>query len=70
MLKPSWPYSLKNLVLAPRLIPRDPTRFAGCISPEFATSFTTASAEDFWRLSRSGTLAVKQGRRYNAERLS
>ena len=67
MSKPSWPYLSKNPVLAPRLIQPAPTRFAGCISPEFATSFTTASAENSLRLWRSGTLAAKQGRRYDAQ---
>ena len=67
MLRLPWPYSLKNPVLAPRSRQRALTQFAGCVSPEFATSFTTASAGSFLMLSHSGTLAAKQGRRYDAE---
>ena len=36
-------------------------------SPEFATSFTTMSADSFSMLSGSGMLVAKQGRRYDAE---
>jgi len=32
MSRPPWPYSLKNLVLAPKLISRASIRFAGCIT--------------------------------------